>query len=69
MVRSLSRAQPRTVGSVSSGCSPPEGEDKEVGAEAAAAAAAAAESEERQSRPCKRVRALGLRLQSFCLSL
>lgn len=67
MVRSLSRAQPRTVGSVSSGCSPPEGEDKEVGAEAAAAAAA--ESEERQSRPCKRVRALGLRLQSFCLSL
>lgn len=64
MVRSLSRAQPRTVGSVSSGCSPPEGEDKEVGAEAAAA-----ESEERQSRPCKRVRALGLRLQSFCLSL
>ncbi|XP_065754492.1 piezo-type mechanosensitive ion channel component 1 [Phocoena phocoena] len=44
-----------------------EGEDKEVGAEAAAAAAA--ESEERQSRPCKRVRALGLRLQSFCLSL
>ncbi|XP_032467901.1 piezo-type mechanosensitive ion channel component 1 isoform X2 [Phocoena sinus] len=40
------------------------GEDKEVGAEAAAA-----ESEERQSRPCKRVRALGLRLQSFCLSL
>ncbi|TKC36611.1 hypothetical protein EI555_017008 [Monodon monoceros] len=43
-----------------------EGEDdKEVGAEAEAAA----ESEERQSRPCKRVRALGLRLQSFCLSL
>lgn len=66
MVRSLSRAQPRTVGSVSSGCSPPEGEDKEVGAEAAAAAAA---ESERQSRPCKRVRALGLRLQSFCLSL
>ncbi|XP_030705330.2 piezo-type mechanosensitive ion channel component 1 isoform X1 [Globicephala melas] len=39
-------------------------DDKEVGAEAAAA-----ESEERQSRHCTRVRALGLRLQSFCLSL
>ncbi|XP_059941395.1 piezo-type mechanosensitive ion channel component 1 isoform X4 [Mesoplodon densirostris] len=42
-----------------------EGEDdKEVGAEAAAT-----ESEKRRSRPCERVRALGLRLQSFCLSL
>ncbi|TEA40451.1 hypothetical protein DBR06_SOUSAS30610034, partial [Sousa chinensis] len=39
-------------------------DNKEVGAEAAAA-----ESEERQSRHCTRVRALGLRLQSFCLSL
>ncbi|XP_059759686.1 piezo-type mechanosensitive ion channel component 1 isoform X1 [Balaenoptera ricei] len=43
-----------------------EGEDgKEVGAEAAAAA----EIEKRRSRPLERVRALGLRLQSFCLSL
>ncbi|MBV96540.1 Piezo-type mechanosensitive ion channel component 1, partial [Eschrichtius robustus] len=42
-----------------------EGEDgKEVGAETAAA-----ESEKRRSRPRERVRALGLRLQSFCLSL
>ncbi|XP_049559602.1 piezo-type mechanosensitive ion channel component 1 isoform X3 [Orcinus orca] len=39
-------------------------DDKEVGAEAAAA-----ESEERQSRHCTRARALGLQLQSFCLSL
>ncbi|XP_059941392.1 piezo-type mechanosensitive ion channel component 1 isoform X2 [Mesoplodon densirostris] len=39
-------------------------DDKEVGAEAAAT-----ESEKRRSRPCERVRALGLRLQSFCLSL